>query len=1226
MKDNSVEAVPGYEIAGVQGLIENSAKYMPNVVLINAGHNDCFNNDDEGNIGNRMSNLLDTIFNKIPGTTVILSTLPPTLDAPLVACHNSANAAFRSLVTTRSAQGQKILLADMDPASTSYWNTVIGGDYFDTYSDTAPINTCAKAYGNSEATKRQTQSGSGWDDGIYIHHGDPRGERRFFGDYPGQQQHFYFASITVKNSPWDDLIQYQETTSGGNRKYFLYRATGPGIWEDVHEEFWIPDTCIARGVRWADMNGDGLDDFVCIAPNGDAVSSFNRGGLSFENLGIAKHNEGPVQKYIRLGDIDGDGRCDYCALNDDGSMRCWRNGGLKDISDNWQAMGTVFNAKNFGDIDGVRLVDINGDGRSDYLWVDDDGQTWTYTNSRGCVKGNLGQGLTPIWRAGENREYGAGPTMIGIGYPNVRNEIQFGKVYGNTQSFGFHSSRDYIYVEETARIGAAKFANGSFYNSSTPSNVTVVGAGVNSTGLNKRADIFTYEYSIKVWENNGIGGGKLKGDGDRYCNMMGHLNNRQDYVWIYSNGKMWIWEALNEFPAQPKYWGDDYLMWDITASRSLDRRDLHLSDWDGDGACDIIYADPNNGNVEVWINQIRKGGGGGKPTFIQQSNPAPGVSCDQPRGYGQFDVAVRFADVTGNGRPDYLCMERDGRTKGYLHNTDGSFTYQSQIKQSDGYDRANLRFADVDGDGLADLLWTDKFRGDAMVWKNQGRIPAAGTASSFTWTNLGFLYNAPSQGTCLEFPDLDGNGRADMVAIEPLENTATTWFNNCPDGGSADDPDTLTSAGLPSLPAGGGTDPGNTNNEFILGYHAFGDSYAAGIGAGSGEGPTYCRRGMRSYPKQTYAWLQDHGNENMFFRTAACSGDTLDGVKRQIDDFYQPEKYDVLSLSVGGNDIGFGELVDDCILTYGPITPAPAYAKLCEDAKTKARNKMQDTSTAGIGYGFKEIYKQLINKARTDAQLYVTAYVPFFNAQPSSTWCNDVTFYYWAPKHYDSDQHDSRYVYLDVARRQELNDLVLQLNTLIEKSVAQANSELGGSNRIYFVQPKTFVEERFCEQDVSEPDEDRPITNLFLSGWKDNWDQTATAADTAADIAEIQAQGGQIVLPNADTCTNDLGTDPDPYAYFLCRVAQEVQTNPSGNAATRLQGANAALARGDFGSADIPFYLPTSTAKTFHPRSMGHHNYMAALVDAMYDNGQWLSSLGAPDVSDYWPTDIPSEG
>lgn len=68
-----------------------------------------------------------------------------------------------------------------------------------------------------------------------------------------------------------------------------------------------------------------------------------------------------MQKYIRLGDIDGDGRVDYCALNDDGSMRCWRNGGLADKCDNWQAMGLTFSEYDFGDIDGVRLVDINGD-------------------------------------------------------------------------------------------------------------------------------------------------------------------------------------------------------------------------------------------------------------------------------------------------------------------------------------------------------------------------------------------------------------------------------------------------------------------------------------------------------------------------------------------------------------------------------------------------------------------------------------------------------------------------------------------------------------------------------------------------------------------------------------------------------------------------------------------------------------------------------------------------
>lgn len=68
--------------------------------------------------------------------------------------------------------------------------------------------------------------------------------------------------------------------------------------------------------------------------------------------------------------------------------------------------------------------------------------------------------------------------------------------------------------------------------------------------------------------------------------MRGRSNSRQDYVWIFSNGRMHIYEALDSFPDSAPYWGKDYVMFDLTGSRAMDRRDLHLADWDGDGACD----------------------------------------------------------------------------------------------------------------------------------------------------------------------------------------------------------------------------------------------------------------------------------------------------------------------------------------------------------------------------------------------------------------------------------------------------------------------------------------------------------------------------------------------------------------------------------------------------------------------------------------------------------------
>ena len=79
-------------------------------------------------------------------------------------------------------------------------------------------------------------------------------------------------------------------------------------------------------------------------------------------------------------------------------------------------------------------------------------------------------------------------------------------------------------------------------------------------------------------------------------------------------------------------------------------------------------------------------------------------------------MSVRFADITGNGRADYLCIDPNGRVVGNLHEDDDSFSKTMQIKFSETMDRANLRWADVDGDGKDDMIWIEKFNGDGHVW------------------------------------------------------------------------------------------------------------------------------------------------------------------------------------------------------------------------------------------------------------------------------------------------------------------------------------------------------------------------------------------------------------------------------------------------------------------------------------------------------------------------------
>lgn len=129
------------------------------------------------------------------------------------------------------------------------------------------------------------------------------------------------------------------------------------------------------------------------------------------------------------------------------------------------------------------------------------GETWTYTNNRGCTKGQEGQGLTPLWRAGENSVGGPGSTHHGLDIPNVRDQIYFAKAYGEGVVFGQLPRADYVRIEPVPLSGNQ------------------------------------IQYNFHVWQNLGGGATKLKADGDRYCNMMGHANGAQDYVWIHSTGR-----------------------------------------------------------------------------------------------------------------------------------------------------------------------------------------------------------------------------------------------------------------------------------------------------------------------------------------------------------------------------------------------------------------------------------------------------------------------------------------------------------------------------------------------------------------------------------------------------------------------------------------------------------------------------------------------------------------
>lgn len=52
---------------------------------------------------------------------------------------------------------------------------------------------------------------------------------------------------------------------------------------------------------------------------------------------------------------------------------------------------------------------------------------------------------------------------------------------------------------------------------------------------------------------------------------------------------------------------------------------------------------------------------------------------------------------SGDKRPDYLCMEKDGRTTAFLNKGLNNWVDVGQVKFSEGWDRANIHYADANG-------------------------------------------------------------------------------------------------------------------------------------------------------------------------------------------------------------------------------------------------------------------------------------------------------------------------------------------------------------------------------------------------------------------------------------------------------------------------------------------------------------------------------------------------
>ncbi len=319
-------------------------------------------------------------------------------------------------------------------------------------------------------------------------------------------------------------------------------------------------------------------------------------------------------------------------------------------------------------------------------------------------------------------------------------------------------------------------------------------------------------------------------------------------------------------------------------------------------------------------------------------------------------------------------------------------------------------------------------------------------------------------------------------------------------------------------------------------YVGLGDSYASGLGSfsyltnPSGKAAP-CYRGTDGYIEQV-AKTED---DTLGF--AACAGATISdivtGKKAQIKEV--GPNTNLMTLSIGGNDIGFSHVLDDCIGGVGAkggtgcagrdeaaAQEALLWLELGREPGTytlpgieSARNTAPPTSTNTVRLpSLTELYEQIESAAASGAHLLVVGYPDLFETAI-------------APKQRCQVGTVLGLVKLNIAASdvEWIDERTNQLDEIIQSSVEAAVEKTGDD--ITFVDPRPYfyggvVCDEYAQEDINALD--------FEHGWHpkpESFHPTQTGQDLLANEIMSDIGGGGIVSDDR-RASSQASTDAAP--------------------------------------------------------------------------------------------------
>ncbi|KAI0435185.1 SGNH hydrolase [Xylaria sp. FL1042] len=342
------------------------------------------------------------------------------------------------------------------------------------------------------------------------------------------------------------------------------------------------------------------------------------------------------------------------------------------------------------------------------------------------------------------------------------------------------------------------------------------------------------------------------------------------------------------------------------------------------------------------------------------------------------------------------------------------------------------------------------------------------------------------------------------------------------------------------------------------GFVALGDSYSAGIGTSEGGQEDDCRRGDKGH---AYPQLIAADRDPTAFQFLSCTGATtsnvmVGGEDSQIDLFNASLPADFALLSIGGNDLGFFEVMNACVFRFYNF-----YSGTCETALNHSRVQLEsDDFEIRLRILIMEILDKIRWEKKPQFTITVTGYARFFNELTDG--CDDMSFGVWwnGPK-------------LTKKLRAEMNALVLTVNAKLRKTINAINNGFTEDKVIFVDYDAAFDGHRFCERNVTEPDYERTDTWFFLVGGPDN----ARNGTKPQRIAHAESLSPVSPLVDPHSCLGPAKRSGDWGMLALCYMAMAKYRDPSLRPAHR-----------DAEALNSMWYVPTYYGKTFHPRTRGH--------------------------------------